>query len=121
MLEILFSMFQYKFCAILPSTLLIDNVQILFLKYHKLFLACISKKAMQIHYISLPIKERRMRWSIALPSYILGIQCTRFVHKNQSAITQIPTTEFLYKREGLLFKTLHTYTNKTMQDIKCLE
>ena len=49
-----------------------------------------------------------MRWSTACPSYILGIQCTCFVHKNQSAITQIPATEFLYKRGGFLFKTLHT-------------
>jgi len=40
----------------------------------QIILACISKKAMQICYISLPIKERRMRWSTALPSYILGIQ-----------------------------------------------
>jgi hypothetical protein len=48
-----------------------------------------------------------MRWSTAPPSYIPGIQWTSFVHKNQSAITQIPATEFLYKREGFLFKSLH--------------
>ena len=63
--EILFCMFQQKFCAILQSKLLIDNVQILFLKYHKLFWPAFQKRQcryLTFHKMAFHYPSKKEEW-----------------------------------------------------------